>query len=225
MIPKSIAVVAAAALAGSAAMASPVDGIMFSKDGRVTSFLRGSGIYTAPPSHDIGATVIFSNIGTKYRKGLYFCCSGATISGPDSVLQFQSWPAMQFTPSTDATVTEIDVAVEWISGTNEVDLDVYTDAGGVPGTLLKTFKTTVLQFVGGCCSLAVCKDRKGIPITAGTPYWIAVTSDANGPDTFGSWEFNTTDQLDAVPSAVNKGSGWVSNGGAVPAASFAVYGN
>ena len=48
---------------------------------------------------------------------------------------------------------------------------------------------------------------------------------AYGPDTFGTWEFNSTDQLDAVPSAVNKGSGWVSNGGAVPAASFAVYGN
>lgn len=225
MIPRFIAVVAVAVLAGSAAIASSVDGIMLSKDGRVTSIRRGSGIYTAPPAHDIGATVIFSNIGTKYRKGLYFCCSGATISGPDSVLQFQSWPAMQFTPSTDATVTEIDVAVEWISGTDEVDLDVYTDAGGVPGTLLKTFKATGLQFVGGCCSLAVGKDRKGIPIIAGTPYWIAVTSDANGPDTFGSWEFNTTNQLDAVPSAVNKGSGWVTNGGAVPAASFAVYGN
>jgi hypothetical protein len=36
--------------------------------------------------------------------------------------------------------------------------------------------------------------------------------------------FNSTDQLDALPSAVNKGSGWVKNGGAVPAASFAVYG-
>lgn len=225
MITRTIAVIAAAALAGSASLAGPPHGIMLSKEGRVTSILRGSGIYSPPPTHDVGAKVIFSNIGTKYRKGLYFCCSGATISGPDSDLGFQSWPAMQFTPSADATVAEIDVAIEWVSGTNEVDLDVYTDAGGVPGTLLKTFRATGLQFVGGCCSLAVGKDRSGIPVTGGTPYWIAVTSDANGSDTFGSWEFNSTNQLDAVPSAVNKGSGWVTNGGAVPAASFAVYGN
>ena len=69
------------------------------------------------------------------------------------------------------------------------------------------------------------EDRNGIAVTGGTPYWVAVTTDANGTDTFASWEFNSTDQLDAVPSAVNKGAGWVTNGGAVPATSFAVYGN
>lgn len=214
----------AVALAGSAATASPVHGIMLSRNGWTTSVTRGSGIYLASPRHDDGATAIFSNIGVKYPLGLYFCCSGATISGPDSVLNFQSWPAMQFTPSTDAVVTEIDVAVEWISGTNEVDLGLYSDADGVPGTLLKLFRATGLESVGGCCSFAVGKDRQGIAVSGSTPYWVAVTTDTNAPDTFASWEFNSTDQLDALPSAVNKGSGWVTNGGAVPAASFAVYG-
>ena len=224
MIARVLVALAAAALAGSTAMAGPVHGIMLSRDGGITSIVRGSGIYMAPPTHD-GAQAIFSNLGTRYPMGLYFCCSGATVSGPDSALGFQSWPAMEFTPSTDATVTELDLAIEWISGTNEVDLGLYTDAGGIPGTLLKTFKASGLQSVGGCCSLAVGKDKEGIPITAGTPYWVAATTARNAPDTFGSWEFNSTDQVDAVPSAVNKGSGWVTNGGAVPAASFAVYGN
>ena len=224
MINRILLATAVIAFGSSAAMAAPGHGIMLSKDGRVTAIVRGSGIYTAPPRHDDGATLIFSNIGNKYRLGLYFCCSGATVSGPDSGLGFQSWPAMQFVPSTDATVTELDVAVEWIEGTNEVDLDLYADSGGVPGTLLKTFTATGLQSDGGCCGLAVGKDKDGIAIVAGTPYWVAVTTDKNGTDTFGSWEFNSTDQLDPLPSAVNKGSGWVTNGGAVPAASFAVYG-
>jgi hypothetical protein len=224
MISRILIAAAAAALASSAAMAGPGHGIMLSKDGRITSIVRGTGIYAAPPRHDAGAKLIFSNIGKKYPLGLYFCCSGATISGPDSGLGFQSWPAMQFVPSINATVTELDVAVEWIEGTNEVDLGLYADAGGVPGTLLKTFTATDLQSDGGCCGLAVGKDKEGIPVVGGTPYWVAVTTDKNGTDTFASWEFNSTDQLDALPSAVNKGSGWVTNGGAVPAASFAVYG-
>ena len=84
-------------------------------------------------------------------------------------------------------------------------------------------KVTGLQGTGSCCSFVGAKVR--IPVTAGAHYWVAVTTDPGGTDTFANWAFNTTDQLDALPSAVNKGSGWVTNGGAVPAASFAVYGN
>jgi hypothetical protein len=222
MVTRILAAMVGATLAGNVAIAHP--GVILSKNGGITSVTRGSGLYVAPPPHNDGATVIFSNIGTKYPLGLYFCCSGATVSGPTSELGFQSWPAMQFTPSTDISVTEIDAAVEWITGTDEVDLDLYTDSGGVPGTLLKTFKATNLQGNAGCCGFAVGKDKEGISVTAGTPYWVAVTTATNGSDTFANWMFNSTDQLDKVPSAVNKGSGWVTNGGAVPAASFAVFG-
>ncbi len=222
MISRVVAAATAAALAGNIAVAHP--GIILSKGGRVTSVTHGSGLYVAPPPHDDGATVIFSNVATRYPLGLYFCCSGATVSGPNSELNFQSWPALQFTPSANMSVTEIDAAVEWIAGTDEVDLDLYSDSGGLPGTLLKSFKASNLEGNAGCCGFAVGKDSQGIAVTAGTPYWVAVTSDANGTDTFANWMFNSTDQLDKVPSAVNKGSGWVSNGGAVPAMSVAVYG-
>jgi hypothetical protein len=224
MIAKVLVAVVVVALAGGAVAAHPGHGIMMSKDGRVTTIAHGTGVYVMPPPHRDGTTVIFSNIGTKYPLGLYFCCSGATVSGPESEIGFQSWPAMQFVPSTDATITEIDAAVSWVAGTNEINLDLYDDAGGLPGTLLKSFKVTGLQSVGGCCSLAIGRDRTGIAVTGGTPYWVAITTDSKSSNMFGSWEFNSTDQLDALPSAVNKGSGWVTNGGAVPAASFAVYG-
>jgi hypothetical protein len=222
MIFRILAIAIGAALVGTFAFAHP--GIIMSRHGEVTSFPRGSGLYAAPPKHDPGTTVIFSNVATKYPLGLYFCCSGATVSGPTSTLGFQSWPAMQFTPAADASVTEIDAAVEWIEGTDAIDIDLYADSGGLPGTLLKSFKATNLEGNAGCCAFAVGKDNQGIAITGGTPYWIAITSDANGTDTFANWMFNSSDQLDSLPSAVNKGAGWVTNGRAVPATSFAVYG-
>jgi hypothetical protein len=224
MITRILAVLLGTALAGSIAVADPLHGVILSKNGRVASVTHGSGFYVPPPPHNDGSVPVFSNIGTKYPLGLYFCCSGATVSGPDSEIGFQSWPAMQFTPAADVSVTEIDVAVERITGTDEIDIGLYTDANGVPGTLLKSFTATGLQGNGGCCGFAVGRDKQGIPIAGGTPYWVAVTTDTGATDTFGNWMFNTTDQLDAVPSAVNKGSGWVTNGGAVPAATFAVYG-
>jgi hypothetical protein len=168
--------------------------------------------------------VIFSNIAVKYPMGLYFCCSGATVAGPASPLGAQSWPAMQFTPAADATVKEIDVAVQLISGADVVDIALYDDAGGLPGKLLAKFKVRGFGNIGGCCGLSVGKDATGIAIKGGVPYWVALISDKAGPDAFANWAFNSTDQLDALPSAVNKGTGWLHNGGAVPAASFAVYG-
>ena len=99
---------AGAVLAGGVAFAHP--GIILTRNGEVTSVTRGSGLYVAPPAHDAGATVVFSNVGTKYPLGLYFCCSGATALGPHQRSGIPVlWPAMQFTPSADISVTEFDV--------------------------------------------------------------------------------------------------------------------
>jgi hypothetical protein len=221
---KALATFALAALMGGGPSAATIHGVKVSKDGLWVRIPNGTGRYTAPPLHDQKAQVIFSNIAVKYPMGLYFCCSGATIAGPDSPLGSQSWPAMQFTPTADAIVQEIDVAVQLISGTDLVDIALYDDAKGLPGKLLKKFKASGFGNIGGCCGLSVGKDRTGIAVKGGMPYWIAIITDGKATDAFANWAFNSTDQLAAVPSAVNKGAGWQNNGGAIPAASFAVYG-
>jgi hypothetical protein len=221
---QAFAAMALVALVCGGASAATIHGVKVSRDGLWLRIPNGTGRYTAPPQHNRKARVIFSNIAVKYPLGLYFCCSGATIAGPDSPLGSQSWPAMQFTPTADATVQEIDVAVQLISGTDLVDIALYDDAQGLPGKLLKKFKASGFGNIGGCCGLSVGKDRTGIAVKNGTPYWVAIITDSKGTDAFANWAFNSTDQLDAVPSAVNKGAGWQSNGGAIPAASFAVYG-
>jgi hypothetical protein len=221
---RALATLALAALTASPVAAKTIHGVIVSNDGRMVKILSGNGHYFDPPQHEEGARVIFSNVAVKYPQGLYFCCSGATIAGPDSALGFQTWPALQFTPTADGTVKEIDVPVQEIAGTVLVDFGLYTDEGGLPGKLLKKFKATGYAIIGTCCGLAVGKDRKGIAVKAGTPYWVAVTTDKKGTDAFANWPFNSTDQLAHVPSAVNKGSGWQSNGDAFPAMTVAVYG-
>jgi hypothetical protein len=221
MIRKALLVLVIA-LSGGGAMAATVGGIMLSDDRRTALFAHGSGDFMASPQHDPGKTVIFSNIGVKYPKGEYFCCFGDTISGPDSIIGSQNWVAAQFGSLDDATVTEIDVAAEWAAGTNEIAISLYTDNNGIPGTMLKKFKVTGLQGVSACCAFAVAKDRNGIAIKGGRPYWIAVTTPAQ--DTFAVWVDNSTDQIDGLPIAVNSGSGWQKAGYQIPQLSFGVFG-
>jgi hypothetical protein len=212
---------AIAAFVSSGATAATVAGVSLSDDGK-TAVFTGSGQYAAPPQHDPGTKVIFSNIGVKYPKGEYFCCFGDTISGSQAVTGSQSWVAAQFASLDDTNVTEIDVAAEWADGTNEIDISLYTDKNGIPDKLLKTFEVTGLQGISSCCGLAVGKDAKGIAIKGGRPYWIAVTTPV--ADTFAVWADNSTDQIYGLPIAENSGTGWAYAGYQIPQLSFGVFG-
>jgi hypothetical protein len=208
----------------SAAQERTVHGVTLDEDGRTLSFRPAHRGYIAPVKHDARTHALFDNIGLKYPDGLYFCCFGLTISGPTSDVGFQSWIATRFMPQADALVTEIDVAVEHASGVNEADIVLYADQGGVPGKALKTFKVTDLQGISGCCGLAVGRDRNGIAVKGGTAYWIGVITDKDGPDMFGAWVDNTTDEISAGAFAVNSGSGWQAAGNIIPRVAYAVYG-
>ncbi|MBV9571164.1 MAG: hypothetical protein JO056_07980 [Alphaproteobacteria bacterium] len=225
MIKTTLAVLAVSAFAATGTFAANNNiGATVSKDKSITSVAHGSATYTASRAHDPKkAKAIFSNIGVKYPKGLYFCCYGNTISGASSVIAQQNWVAMQFTPSADATVGEVDAAVGYVTGTNLVDVGLYDDASGVPGKKLASGKATGLGVFGACCDLAVLNVKGGVDVKGGTPYWVVVSTDKKGDDTWAAWNFNSTDQIDPVPIAVNQGSGWVAVGSSVPAPSFAVY--
>ncbi|HEY3637753.1 MAG TPA: choice-of-anchor R domain-containing protein [Rhizomicrobium sp.] len=212
----------AALFVSAGANAGTVAGVNLSDDGKKAVFAEDAGHFMPAPQHDKGTKVIFSNIGTKYPKGEYFCCFGDTISGSTSITGAQSWVAAQFASLDDIKVTEIDVAAEWADGTNEIAISLYTDKNGIPDKLLKTFTVTGLQGVSGCCGLAIGKDSDGIPIKGGRPYWVAVTTPAS--DTFAVWADNTTDEIYGLPIAENSGSGWAYAGYQIPQLSFGVFG-
>jgi hypothetical protein len=221
MFKQALLMFGIAAFVSAGAQAGTVAGVTLSDDGK-TAVFTGSGNTIEAPQHDKSVKVIFSNIGTKYPKGEYFCCFGDTISGSTSITGAQSWVAAQFASSDDAMVTEIDVAAEWADGTNEIAIGLYTDKNGIPDKLLKTFTVTGLQGISSCCGLAVGKDKNGVPIKGGRPYWVAVTTPAS--DTFVVWADNSTDQIYGLPIAENAGAGWVYAGYQIPQLSFGVFG-
>ena len=67
------------------------------------------------------------------------------------------------------------------------------------------------------------KMKKTVAVTAGTQYWVVLSTDSNSANTWDAWNFNSTDQINPVTEAYNQGSGWTSYSG-VPAFSFAVMG-
>jgi len=184
------------------AMAASKDGIFLSKDGRKT-------INTNDPSkgqpyveNNAGLTTIFDNLAHKYPDGVYWCCAGMTINGPGNGSP-EWWQAAAFTPSANLKVTRIEVALQYIAGTyTHVLLSLNNDDGtGRPGTAIEEWKVTGMPPSASCCKVAT-KSSAGIPVTAGTQYWVVVKTE-NKSDVWATWNSNDTKQLDteAIPQA------------------------
>lgn len=148
-----------------------------------------------------GLAVIYDNLGVTYPKGRYWCCGGATVSGPKAPTQVQWWEGVPFTPNKDYLLKAIVVAIGYVSGTNEVVLNLNNDENGLPGSVIQSWTIDSLPSAGTCCSVSVRSNEAGIPVTQGTQYWITATTDQNDSNLLAEWEDNDVDQTDPVPSA------------------------
>ena len=206
---------------GAACAAQPGD-VSLNADKTVVTVNHAARAYTPLLANPGKKPVIFDNLGTHYPKGVYIADTGYTIGGPQGLIG-QVWFATAFTPAANASVTEIDVAVGYIAGnTDEVLVKLYADNGGVPGAEIWSHKTS-MPVAGDCCAVAKIHDRAGIPVKAGTQYWLGVVSSPHASDIFAAWSFNDTDQVDPNPTAENLGGGWIA-GSSLPNAAFAIYG-
>jgi hypothetical protein len=87
-----------------------------------------------------------------------------------------------FIPATTSHVKQLQVAVGWISGTELVNVGLYSDNGGTVGTLLAGGEASIMPAFGTCCNL-VTVNISTTTVTAGTQYWIVASSDdTNAPD-------------------------------------------
>lgn len=180
--------------------------------------------FAAPLVPPKGLAAVFDNLGSKYPDGVYFCCDGLSVSGPDTDLGQQVWPAIAFTPATDVTVKVVDAAVGYNGGANDVVISIATDSGGLPGSFLGSTHVTGLSNFGDCCGLARAK-FSGIRLKAGQQYWVVVGTDSEDTTAVAAWSFNSTEQIQTVRFAENYGKGWqLINVNARPAPAFAVYG-
>jgi len=156
---------------------------------------------------DVTLKQLFSNAGTKTHA--YTDTVGWAVSGPASSSGTQ-FVALPFKVKAASTAYQLQAAVQYKgTGANQVNLSLYSDNSGAPGTLLGGPVTvTSLPNAGTCCTFATANLPSTVSLTAGTQYWIVADTPASGTgsDFVGVWDFVTVAPLNSS----NKGSGWVS---------------
>jgi hypothetical protein len=171
-------------------------------------------------SKDSNLAVLFNNFNSD-PNNVYECCVGYTISGPSSAVAATYADAMPFTPGMNATVTKIAVAVGYVTGTNAVTVSLNADSGGLPGAVLKKFNLSGLPAFGSCCVVET-HGTGGVPVTAGTQYWVVVKTTKKTKDTWDAWNLNNTDTSSQTFAFYNNGSWGLTSG---TLAAFKVMGN
>jgi len=183
--------------------------------------LQMPGGHVTPAQDDAKLKTIAGSLNTHHPYGLYFCCFGWTVSGPNSPGGQMIWIAVPFTPSANATVKKVEAAIGYISGTNKIVLSVNSDNNGLPGNALATFHVKNVPALGSCCKLATGTSAAGIPVTQGVQYWLVVSTDSHDADFYGAWDMSATD-MRSYASAVNPDGTWRIQNGVLPA--YAVLG-
>ena len=86
--------------------------------------------------------------------------------------------AMALNPGFQAALTNIDVAIAWLSGTNSFVLTLNADQSGVPGGVIASWTLNNIPTYGFCCAAEVVTAASPIVLDAGTRYWVTVAPGA-----------------------------------------------
>jgi hypothetical protein len=161
---------------------------------RIQDFVRIEPSLDITPYHasDVGAStvVLFSNLGPTatdaYDDAFGYCVTGNNQSSCGSAEQ---WIAQPFTPKAASHATGIEAAIQYYAGTNALQLSLYNDVSGAPGTSLKTVEVHNAPTAGTCCTLvAASLGSPGVALTAATQYWVVASADDTHAPTFsGYW--------------------------------------
>jgi hypothetical protein len=147
-------------------------------------------------------TVVFNNFDVGHG---YNCCTGGTISGPSSA---PGWiiQANQFTAGASGSVSEIDVAIGYVTGrVNGATISLWTNNAGVPGAQLGSWNITSLPAFGGCCSFSAITGISGVSVTSGQQYFL----EASAPgDTWDAWNWNSIGDTGLVDFSFDGGVNW-----------------
>jgi len=143
-----------------------------------------------PTLAQTGLKHIYSNLADKGDLYNYSIEEGPFVAGPNSAAG-QSFRALPFTPKQDSHVSQVQVALQYDdSGANQVNLSIYGDSGGVPGTLLAgpATVTNLIEYTGTCCSLTIA-NFSPVAVTGGTQYWVVADTPltGTGSDFVGVW--------------------------------------
>jgi hypothetical protein len=203
MLKQVLLSTAALALIATAVDARPQ--VTLSRDNRFVSVLPHGGQST-PAIHTPGSYVVSTIDNSKV--GAYFCCYGSTLSGPSSSFGAAYGVAEQFIPANSATVSTLYAGVGYVSGDDKVTLTLYADNGSnSPGKKITSGTGTATTEFGFCCNLVKAK-IKSESLTAGTPYWVAITLGGSDFDAAGFQVNNEVNDYHYLSYTSNGGSTW-----------------
>ena len=132
---------------------------------------------------------IFSNLNPLFSEP-YLPGFGLRIVGPSVPFNVEQWRALPFTPRTSVEVKTLSAALSHTSGTNRINLGLYSDSGGVPGSPLPGGQGSLTDIPdsGDCCDLATLRLPGDVALSGGVQYWLVASPDnVNAPDFQGKW--------------------------------------
>ena len=151
---------------------------------------------------------IYTNLGSKID--LYLDTDGWSLTGFNSYGGSSSAYeiGLPFTPKANSHVSQVRVAVQYYgSGANQINLSIYGDSNGAPGTVLAGPVTvTNLPDYGTCCTLTIANFAP-LAVAAGTRYWVVANTPTTGTgsDFVGVWDWVSKIILFGGSNGVN---GW-----------------
>ena len=110
------------------------------------------------------------------------------------------------------SVSQIDVAVGYVSGTNSFHVDIYTDTGGLPGSALASFTNLSSSTNFGTCCGLVTITEPGLMLSAGQQYWIVIGPTTTDSTTSEEWNLNSQDVIGSDVFSTDGGLTWTKRG-------------
>ena len=153
---------------------------------------------------------LYSNLGT--GSDVYNCCSGWTVSGTGT-LGTSFTAANEFTAMASGNISQIDIAVGYVTGDNSFYAALYTVGNdGNPGSQLGRWDDlSASQNFGGCCGLVSITGISGVSLTAGESYFLVLGPEDINSTTWEAWNYsNSATGLDLY--STDGGQTWNSNG-------------
>jgi hypothetical protein len=130
------------------------------------------------------ADTIFTDLGPGYDPTEGWTVSGALYG----VFAYDA--AGTFTSSGSYAVTQIDLGIGNVRGTNGATVELTTDNSGAPGTVLQTWNISSLpDFASTSTTLTTISGITGIDISAGTYFLVVLPGDSS---TLDAWNYNST---------------------------------
>jgi len=168
------------------------------------------GVFVIGVSTLIPTNILFSDLnpgGAVYKPDVGWQVSGTGQTGTSYAT------ASEFHAGSSGSVSQIDIAVGYVSGVNSFYAALYTSAAGLPGTLLGRWDnlSSSTNF-GQCCGLITISGVTGVNLTAGETYFLVLGPMATNDTSWEDWNFNNMGAIGTVLYSNDGGRTWNSYG-------------